>query len=42
LDVYQLLLIVAVVVFAIAAWLSKSLECVGLALFAGAFLSKTL
>jgi hypothetical protein len=41
-DVYQLLLIVAVVVFAIAAWLSKSLECVGPALFAGAFLSKTL
>jgi hypothetical protein len=41
-DWYQLLLIVAVVVFAVAAWLSKSLECLGLALFAGAFLSKTL
>ena len=40
-DWYQLLLIVAVVVFAVAAWLSKSLECLGLALFAGAFLSKT-
>ena len=41
-DFFQLLLIVAVVVFAVAAWLSKSLECLGLALFAGAFLSKTL
>jgi hypothetical protein len=41
-DWYQVLLIVAVVVFAVAAWLSKSLECLGLALFAGAFLSKTL
>ena len=40
-DFYQLLLIVAVVVFAVAAWLGKSLECLGLALFAGAFLSKT-
>jgi len=40
-DLYQLLLIVAVVVFAVAAWLAKSLECLGLALFAGAFLSKT-
>jgi hypothetical protein len=40
-DLYQLLLIVAVVVFGIAAWLGKSLECLGLALFAGAFLSKT-
>ena len=40
-DLYQLLLIVAVVVFAVAAWLTKSLECLGLALFTGAFLSKT-
>ena len=40
-DLFQLLLIVAVVVFAIAAWLGKSLECLGLALFAGAFLAKT-
>lgn len=41
-DWFQVLLIVAVVVFAVAAWLSKSLECLGLALFAGAFLTKTL
>jgi len=41
-DPYTLLLLIAVVVFAIAAWLGKSLECLGLALFAGAFLSKTL
>lgn len=41
-DIYTVLLLAAVVVFAIAAWLGKSLECLGLALFAGAFLAKTL
>jgi hypothetical protein len=41
-DLFQILLLIAVVVFAIAAFLSKSLVAVGLALFAGAFLSKTL
>jgi hypothetical protein len=41
-DLYTLLLLVAVIIFLIAAWLGKSLEALGLAFFAGAFLSKVL
>jgi hypothetical protein len=41
-DLYTLFLLVAVIVFVIAAWISKSLTAVGLAFFAGAFLTKTL
>jgi len=41
-DLFAILLLAAVIVFAIAAWLGKSLEALGLALFAGAFLSKAL
>lgn len=41
-EIQTVLLLAAVVVFGIAAWLGKSLECLGLALFAGAFLAKAL
>lgn len=41
-DLTVVLLLAAVIVFAIAAFLSKSLVAVGLALFAGAFLAQRL
>lgn len=41
-DLVVVLLLAAVIVFAVAAFLTKSLEAVGLALFAGAFLAQKL
>lgn len=41
-DLAVVLLLAAVIVFAIAAFLGKNLVAVGLALFAGAFLAQKL
>lgn len=41
-DVAELFFIVAVIIFAVDAWLRKSLQSVGLAFFAAAFVVKAL